>query len=198
MRSRCQHPLDHRKGKKIPEKKKKSASVLLTMPKPLAVWIPTSYKILRDGNMRPSFLLLRNLYACQEATSRTGHGTDCFQIRKGVCQGCLLSPCLFNLYAEYIMLNAGLIEAQAEIKIAGKNISNPRYAVDTTFMAEREDELKILLMSVKEESEKNWLKTQHSKNEDNGIQSHHSMVNKGGNNGNSEKPYCLTIQACYF
>ena len=108
-------------------------------------------------------MLLRNLYAGQEATSRSGHGTDYFQIRKGVCQGCLLLPCLFNLCAEYIVLNAGLIEAQAGIKIAGKNISNPRYAVDTTFMAEREDELKILLMSVKEESEKNSLKAQHSR-----------------------------------
>ena len=108
-------------------------------------------------------MLLRNLYAGQEATSRSGHGTDYFQIRKGVCQGCLLLPCLFNLYAEYIVLNAGLIEAQAGIKIAGKNVSNPRYAVDTTFMAEREDELKILLMSVKEESEKNSLKAQHSR-----------------------------------
>ena len=81
--------------------------------------------------------LLRNLYAGQEATVRTGHGTDCFQIRKGVCQGCILSPCLFNLYAEYIMRNAGLDEAQAGIKIAGRNINNFRYADDTTFMKER-------------------------------------------------------------
>ena len=115
-------------------------------------------------NKRPSFWLLRNLYAGQEATSRSGHGTDYFQIRKGVCQGCLLLPCLFNLCAEYIVLNAGLIEAQAGIKIAGKNISNPRYAVDTTFMAESEEELKSLLIKMKGESEKNWLKTQHSEN----------------------------------
>ena len=98
--------------------------------------------------------LLRNLYAGWEATIRTGHGTtDWFQIGKGVRQGCTLSPCLFNLYAEYIMRNAGLEEAQAEIKIAGRNISNLRYAVDTTLMAESEEELKSLLMKVKEEGE---------------------------------------------
>ena len=99
--------------------------------------------------------LLRNLYAGQEATIRTGHGTtDWFQIGKGVCQGCILSPCLFNLYAEYIMRNAVLVEAQAGIKIARRNINNLRYADDTTLMAESEDELKSLLMKVKEESEK--------------------------------------------
>ena len=109
----------------------------------------------------PDYLtcLLRNLYAGQEATVRTGHGTkDCFQIDKGVSQGCLLSPCLFNLYAEYIMRNAGLEEAQARIKIAGRNINNLRYADDTTLMAESEEELKSLLMKVKEESEKVGLK----------------------------------------
>ena len=101
--------------------------------------------------------LLRNLYACQETTVRTGHGTtDWFQIRKGVCQGCILSPCLFNLYAEYIMRNAGLEEAQAGIKIAGRNINNLRYADDTIHMAESE-ELKSLL-KVKEESENVGLK----------------------------------------
>ena len=101
---------------------------------------------------------LRNLYAGQKATVRTGHGTtDWFQIRKGVCQGCLLSPCLFNLYAEYIMRNPGLDEAQAGIKIAGRNINNLRYADDPTLMAESE-ELKSLLMKVKEESEKADLK----------------------------------------
>ena len=98
--------------------------------------------------------LLRNLYAAQEAVVRTGHGTtDGFQIGKGVCQGCILSPCLFNLCAEYIMGNSGLNEAQAGIKIAGRNINNLRYADDTTLMAESE-ELKSLLMKVKEESEK--------------------------------------------
>ena len=103
--------------------------------------------------------LLRNLYAGQEATVRTGHGTtDWFQIRKGVRQGCILSPCLFNLYAEYIMRNAGLDEAQAGIKTAGRNINNLRYADDTTLTAESEEELKTLLINVKEESEKAGLK----------------------------------------
>ena len=103
--------------------------------------------------------LLRNLYAGQEATVRTGHGkTDWLQIGEGVCQGCILSPCLFNLYAEYIMRNAGLDEAQAGIKIAGRNINNLRYADDTTLMAESEEELKSLLMKVKEESGKVGLK----------------------------------------
>ena len=98
--------------------------------------------------------LLRNLYADQEAAVRTGHGTtDWFQIGKGVCQGCILSPCLFNLHAEYIMRNAGLEEAQDGIKIAGRNINNLRYSDDTTLMAESK-ELKSLLMKVKEESEK--------------------------------------------
>ena len=103
--------------------------------------------------------LLRNLYAGQEARVRTGHGTtDWFQIGKGICQGCILSPCLFNLYAEYIKQNAGLDETQAGIKIAGRNINNLRYAYDTTLMAEREEELESLLMKVKEESEKVGLK----------------------------------------
>ena len=106
--------------------------------------------------------LLRNLNAGQEATVRTGHGTaDWFKIGKG-CQGCILSPCLFNLYAEYIMRNTGLEEAQAGIKIARRNSNNLRYADDTTLMAEGEEELKSLLMKVKEESKKCWLKTHHS------------------------------------
>ena len=103
--------------------------------------------------------LLRNLYAGQEATVRTEHGpTDLFQIGKGVYQVCILSPCLVNLYAEYIMRNAGLEEAQAGIKIARRNINNLRYADDTTLMSEREEDLKSLLMKVKEESEKVGLK----------------------------------------
>ena len=103
--------------------------------------------------------LLRNLYAGQEATVRIGHGTtDWFQIGKEVHQGCILSRCLFNLYAEYIMRNAELEEAQAGIKIAGRNINNLRYADDTTLMAESEEELKSLLMKIKEESEKVGLK----------------------------------------
>ena len=118
------------------------------------------WKILREMGI-PDHLtcLLRNLYAGQEATVRTGHGTtDWFQIGKGACQDCILSPCLFNVYAEYIMRNAGLEETQAGIKIAGRNINNLRYADDTTLMAESEEELKSLLMKVKEESEKVGLK----------------------------------------
>ena len=103
--------------------------------------------------------LLRNLYAGQEATVRTGHGTtDCFLIGKGVCQGCILSPCLFNLYAEYIIRNAVLDEAQAGIKIAGRNINNLRHTDDTTFMAQTKEEVKSFLMKVKEESGKVGLK----------------------------------------
>ena len=102
---------------------------------------------------------MRNLYAGQEATVRTGHGTtDWFQIGKGVSQGCILSPCLFNLYAEHIMRNTGLDEAQAGIKIAGKNINNLRHADNTTLMAESEEELKSFVMKVKGESEKSGLK----------------------------------------
>ena len=108
--------------------------------------------------------LLRNLSADQQATVRTGHGTaDWFQIEKGVRQGCILSSCLFNLHAEYIMRNAGLDEAQAGIRIAGRNINNLRYADDTTLMAESK-ELKSLMIKVKEESGKSWLKTQHLEN----------------------------------
>ena len=109
--------------------------------------------------------LLRNLYAGQEATVRTGRGTiDWFQIRKRVSQGFILSPCLFNLYAEYIMRNAGLEEAQAGIKIARRNINNLIYVDDTNLRVESEEELKSLLMKVKEESEKVSFKTQHSEN----------------------------------
>ena len=123
------------------------------------------WKILKEMRI-PDHLtcLLRNLYAGQEATVRTGHGiTDWFQIGKGVCQGRILSPCLFNVYAEYIMRNAGLDEAQAGIKIAGRNINNLRYAEDTPLKAESE-ELKSLLMKMKEESEKVGFKAKHLKN----------------------------------
>ena len=136
------------------------------MPKPLTVWITTNWKILEEMGI-PNHLacLLRNLYAGQEATVRTGHGTtDLFQVGKGVHQGCILSPCLFNLYAEYIMQNDELDEAQAGIKIVRRNINNLRYADDTTLMPEsKEERTKSLLMKVKEEL-KNWLKTQHSEN----------------------------------
>ena len=124
------------------------------------------WKILKEMGIQDHLTcLLRNLYAGQEATVRTGHGTtDWFQIRKGVCQGCILSPCLCNLYAVYIMKNAGLEETQAGIKIAGRNINHLRYADDTTLMAESEEKLKSLLMKVKEESEKLGFKAQHSEN----------------------------------
>ena len=119
-------------------------SALLTIPKPLTVWITINWKILKEMGIPDHLIcLLRNLYAGQEETVGTGHGTiDWFQIRKAVRQGCILSPCLFNLYAEYIMRNAGLDETQAGIKIAGRNINNLRYADDTTLMAESEEELK--------------------------------------------------------
>ena len=118
------------------------------------------WKILKEMGIQDHLIcLLRNLYAGKEATVRTGHGkTDWFQIGKGVPQGCILSPYLFNFYAEYIMRNAGLEEAQARIKIARRNINNLGYADDTTLMAESEEELKSLLMKVKEESEKVGLK----------------------------------------
>ena len=118
--------------------RKTATSVLLTMPKPLTVWITTNCgKFLEKGIPDHLTCLLRNPHAGQEATVRTGHGTmDWFQIGKGVHQGCILSPCLFNLYAEYIVQNARMDEAQAEIKIAGRNINNLRYADDTTLMAE--------------------------------------------------------------
>ena len=136
--------------KKQESSRKTSISTLFTMPKPLTVWITINCgKFLKRI---PDHLtcLLRNLYAGQEATVRTGHGTtDWFQIGKGVHQGCLLSPCLFNLYAEYIMRNTGLEEAKAGIKIARRNINNLIYADDTTLMAKSEEELKSFLMKVK-------------------------------------------------
>ena len=146
--------------KKQESSRKTSVSVLLTMPKPLTVCVTINWKILKEMGI-PDHLtcFLRNLYAGQEATVRTGHGTtDWFQIGKQVYQGCILSPCLFNLYAEYIMRNAGLEEAQAGIKIARRNMNKLRYADDTTLMAESEEELKNLLMKVKEEIEKVGLK----------------------------------------
>ena len=130
--------------------------------------------------------LLRNLNAGQEATVRTRHGTtDWFQIRKGVHQGCILWPSLFNFYAEYIMRNAGLEEAQAGIKIARRNVNNLRYADGTTLRAESEKELKSLLIKVKEESEKVGLKLNIQKTKIIAFKSHHFMANRWGNCGNS-------------
>ena len=150
--------------KKQESSRKTPTSALLTRSKPLTVWITINWKILKEMGI-PDHLtcLLRNLYAGQEATVRTGHGTDGFQIGKGVHQGCILSPCLFNLYAEYIMRNTRLDEAQAGIKIAGRNINNLRYADDTTLMAESEEELKSLWWKWKRRVKK-LVKTQHSKN----------------------------------
>ena len=143
--------------------RKTSISALLTMPKPLTVWIIINWKILKEMGI-PDHLtcFLRNLYASQEATVRTGHGTtDWFQIVEGVRQGCILSPCLFNFYAEYIMQNAKLDEVQARIKIAGRHINNLRYADNTTLMAESEE------------------------GHPHGIWSHHFMANKWGYSRNS-------------
>ena len=153
------------------------------------------WKILKEIGI-PDHLtcLLRNLYAGQEATVRTEHGTtDWFQIGKEVRQGCILSLGLFNLYAEYIMRNAGLDETQAGIKIAGRNINNLRYTDDTTLMAESE-ELKSLLMKVKEESEKVGLKLNIQKNEDHGIWFHQFMGDRWGNSGNSGRLYFSGLQ----
>ena len=127
--------------------RKTSTSASLTMWKVSTVWITTNWKLVRDGNTQSPCL---SLYAGQEAIVRTRHGTmDWFQIREGVWQGCILSSCLFNLYAEYIMWNARLDELQAEIKIDRRNINNLKYADDTTLMAESEEELKSLLRKVK-------------------------------------------------
>ena len=137
--------------------------------------------------------LLRNLYAGQEATVRTGHGTiDWFQTGKGIHQGCILSPCLFNLYAKYIIRNVGLEDAQAKIKIAGRNINNLRYTDDTTLMAESEEELKSLLMKVKEVSGKVGLMLNIQKTEI--IQSHHFMAGRWGNSRNSSWLYFSGLQ----
>ena len=176
--------------------RKISTSAWLTSSKPLTVWITTNlWKILEQMGI-PDYLnfLLRNLYEGQEATVRTGHRTmDWFQIGKGVCQGCILSPCLFNLYSEYIMRNAGLDEAQAGIKIAGRNINNLRYADDTTLMAESKEELNSLLMKVKVESEKVGLKLNIQKTK---IMAS-SPINSwqiDGDNGNSDRLYFWGFQ----
>ena len=149
------------------------------------------WKILKEMGI-PDHLtcLLRNLYAVQETTVRTGHGTiDWFQIGEGVRQGWILSPCLFDLYAEYIMRNAGLEEAQGGIKIAGRNINNLRYADDTTLMTKSEEELKSLLMKVKEESEKVGLKLNIQETKIMASGPITSWQNRWGNNGNSERLY---------
>ena len=138
---------------------------------------------------------MRNLYAGQEATVRNGHGTaDLFQIGKRICQGCILSPCLFNLCAEYIIRNTGLEETQAGTKIARRNINTLRYADDTTLMAERGTK-KPLDESERGEG-KSCPKAQHSENEDHGIWSHHFMANRWGENENSDRLSLLGLQNC--
>ena len=130
QRSNCQHPLDHQKSKRVPER---HLFLLIDYAKAFdCVAHNKLWKILKEMGIPDQLTCLRNLYVCQEAIVSTGHGTDWFQIGKRICQGCILSPCLFNLYAEYIMRNAGLEEAQAGIKIAGRNINNLRYADNTT------------------------------------------------------------------
>ena len=160
------------------------------------VWITTNWILKAMGIPDHLTCLLGNLYAGQEATVKTIQGTmDWFQIGKGVHQSCILSPCLFNLYAESIMWNARPDEAQAGIKIAGRNINNLRYAYDTTFLAESEEEIKSLLMKVKEEIEKADLKLSIQKKyiyQD--ICSYPFMVNGWGKNGNNDRLYFLSLQ----
>ena len=162
------------------------------MPKPLTVWITTNCgKFLKRREYHTMLSVSwETLYAGQRAIVKTGHGTtDWFWIGKGVHQGCILSPCLFNLYAEYLMRNAGLEETQAGIKIAGKNINNLRYTDGKKWRGTQKP------LDESESGEwKSWLKTQHLENEDHGIQSHHFMGNRWGNSGNSVRLYVLGLQ----
>ena len=136
------------------------------------------------------------LFVGQEARVRIGYETmDWFNVGEGVCQGYTLSPCLFNLYAGYIIWNAGLDDSQAGIKIAGRNMNNLRYADDTTLVAESEEELRSFLMMVKQESGKSWFTTQHSKNEDHGIQSYRFMANRWEKISNSVRFHFLGLQS---
>ena len=179
--------------KKQESSRKTSSFALLTMPKPLTVWITTNWKILQEMELADHLTcLLRNLYADQEATVRTGHGTtDWFQIGKGVHQSCILSPYLFNLYAEYIMRNARLDEAQAGINITVRNINNLRSTDDTTLMAENKEELKSLLMKVKEESENAGLKLNIQKSKIMASGPITSWQIDGETNGNSNSLFSL-------
>ena len=165
------------------------------MPKTYCVEYSKLWKIFKEMGIPDHFTcLLKNLYAGQEATIRTRHRTmDWFQIGKGERQGCILSLCIFNLCAEYIMWNAWLDKVPAGIKIARRNISNLRYADVTTLKAESEEELKSLLMKVRREW-KSWLKTQHLKNEYYGFLSHNFMANRWGNNGENGWLYFLGLQ----
>ena len=166
------------------------------MLKPLTVWITTNCgKFLEMGIPDHITCLLRNLYVGQEAIVRTGHGTtDWFKTGKGEHQVCISSTCLFNFYAEYIMWNTRLGKAQAGIMIAGRNINHLRCADDTSLTAESEEELKSLLMKVKEESKNAGLKLNIQKNKDHGTQSHHFMANGRGKSGNRGRFYFLVLQ----
>ena len=177
-------PISVGSSKKQESSRKTSISALLTMPKPLTVWIT-----INSGKFWEMWLpdhltcLLKNLYAGQEATVRTGHGTtDWFRIGKGVRQGCILSSCFFNLYAEYVMRNAGLDEAQAGIKIVGRNGSNFRWHHP---YGRKWRGAKNPLDESERGEWKSWLKAQHSENYDHGIWSHHFMANRWGNSGHS-------------
>ena len=185
-------PLDHWKSERVPEK-----SLLLPywLYQSLCVDHNKLWKILQEMGIPDHLIcLLRNLYAGQEATVRNGHGTkDWFQIGKGARQGCILPPSLFNLCAEYLMRNAGLDEAQAGIKIAGRNINNLRYVDDTTYGRKWRRTKEPLDKSERGEW-KSWLKAQHSENEDHGIWSHHFMVNRWRNSGNSVRLYVFGLQ----
>ena len=191
-------PTSTRSSKKQESSRKTSISALLTTPKPSTMWITINcgkfWKRWEYQSTWPASWEF-NLYAGQEATARTGHGTtDWFQIGKGVCQGCILSPCLFNFYTEYIMRNAGLEEAQAEIKIAGRNINKLRYADDTTLMGECEGELKSLLMKVKEESEKVGLQLNIQKTKIMASGPITSWENRWQDSGNSVRLYFVGLQ----
>ena len=166
------------------------------MLKLLSVWITTNWKILKEmGISEHLTCLLRNLYAGQETTVKIGHGTmDWFKIGKGICQGYILSPCLFKLYAEYITQHAGLDESQAEIKIGGRNINSLRYVYDATLMAGSEEELKNLLMKVKEEDEKAGLKLNIQKTRIMASGPITSWQIDGGENGNSARLDFLGLQ----
>ena len=168
---------------------------LIDYTKPLTLWITTnSGKFLMRWEYQTTLSSFWEI-CMQVKKQQWEHGTmDWFQIGKGIHQGCILSPWIFNFYAEYIMWNAGLDAAQARIKIALKNISNLRYVDDTTFMAESEEELKSLLMKVKEKNEKVGLKLNIEKTKDHDIQSHYFMANRWGNNRNSDRLYFLGLQ----
>ena len=165
------------------------------MPKPLTVWITINCgKFWKRWEYQTTWPASWETYMQVRKQVRTGHGTtDWFQIMKGWCQGCILSPCLFNIYPENIMRNSRLDEAQAGIKISGRNINNLRYADDTTLMAESKEELRASWWEWKRRV-KSWLKAQHSENKDHGIRSHHFMGNRWGNSGNSGWLYFSGLQ----